>query len=140
MHVLFETFLLVGEKHGTHCGCPPNTTLAKTGEISKLKQNLLEPKESKENNDHAAKSIPNLFTKKKALILLSVMNMDINNNSIAQLKKFTIEDISLVAQLIQWKKYDHLAKVYENIGKCVKVKCENVKMCNDPSGKYFFFY
>ena len=54
------------------------------------------------------------------------MNVDINSNSIPQLEAFTIEDISLVAQLIQSKKYDYLAKVYENIGACVNVSS------NDP--------
>ena len=59
----------------------------------------------------------------KASRLLVVMNLDINSNSIAQLEAFTIEDILLVARLIQ---YDYLAKVYENIGTCVNI------LSNDP--------
>ena len=64
------------------------------------------------------------------------MNVDINSNSIAQLEAFTIEDISLVAQLIQSKKFDYLAIVYENIGTCVNISR------NDPRlglhGKWLF--
>ena len=116
-----ETTLLVGEQHGTHCGCPPKTTLAKTGEISKLRQNLLEPRNSYLDNFRASVFIPNLFTREKASTLLVVMNVDINSNSIAQLEAFTNEEILLVVQLIQSKKYDYLAKVYENIGTCVNI-------------------
>ena len=121
-----ETTLLVGEQHGTHCGCPPKTTLAKTGEISKLRQNLLEPRNSYIDNFRASVFIPNPFTREKALRLLVVVNMDINSNSIAQLEAFTNEDTFLVAQLMQSKKYDYLARVFENIGTCVNISS------NDP--------
>ena len=65
------------------------------------------------------------------------MNLDINIDSIAQLETFTIEDILLVAQLIQSKKYDYLAKVYENIGKCVNVSSNDPRL--DLHGKCLFF-
>ena len=135
-HDFIETTLFAGEKHGTYCGCPSKTTLAETGEISKLKQNLLVPRKSYLDNFKAAAFIPNRFTRQKASTLLAVMNVDINSNSIAQLQKFTFEDILLVTQLIQSKKYDYLAKEYENIGKCVNVSS------NDPRldlGKCLFF-
>ena len=55
------------------------------------------------------------------------MNVDINSNTIAKLEKYTIEDILLVAGLIQAKKYDDLSKEYENILKCVN------RSSNDPT-------
>ena len=114
-----KLYLLAGEKHGIYCGCPQKTVLVKTGEVSKLKQKLSFPRQSYIDNLRDAAFIPNTFTREKASRLLGVMNLDININTIAKLEKFTVEDILLVAQLVQSQKYDYLAKTYENIQKCV---------------------
>ena len=78
-------------------------------------------------NSRKAKSITNLFTREKASKLLVAMNLDINSNTIAILEKYTIEDILLVAGLIETKQYDDLSEDYENIQKCVS------RSNNDPA-------
>ena len=95
------------------------------------------PRKSHLDNFKAAAFIPNRFTRQKASRLLVVMNVDINSNSIAQLQKFTFEDILLVTQLIQSKKYDYLAEVFENIGKCVSVSSNDPRL--DLHGKCLLF-
>ena len=99
----------------------------KTGQVSKLKQQLSVPRKPYTVNSRKAKSITNLFTREKASKLLVAMNVDINSNTIAILEKYTIEDILLVAGLIETKQYDDLSEDYENIQKCVS------RSNNDPA-------
>ena len=99
----------------------------KTGQVSKLKQQLSVPKKSYTENFSKVASITNLFTREKASKLLVAMNVDINSNTIAVLEKYTIEDILLVAGLIQAKKYDDMSEQYDNIQKCVS------RSKNDPA-------
>ena len=122
-----ETILFAGEQHGIHCGCPAKTALVKTGQVSTLKRQLSVPRKSYIENFRKATSIANLFTREKASKLLVAMNVDINSKNIATLEKYTIEDILLVAGLIQAKKYDDLSEEYENILKCVN------RSSNDPT-------
>jgi len=126
-------FALIGEKHGIYCGCPQLTVLVKTGEISKLKQKLSFPRQSYIDNLRDAAFIQNSFTREKATRLLGVMNLDINVITIPKLEKFTVEDISLMAQLVQSQKYDYLAKTYENIQKCVNGSNNDPRL-NIPRG------
>ena len=58
------------------------------------------------------------------------MNFDINGNALAELETFTIEDIILVAQLLQSNKYDDMADIYENVKVCASYSS------NDPSLKF----
>ena len=58
------------------------------------------------------------------------MNFDINTNALAELETFTIEDVVLVAQLIQSNKYEDLAEQYEDIKVCANY------LSNDPGLKF----
>ena len=69
------------------------------------------------------------------------MNFDINNNALAKLETFTIEDIVLVIQLLQSNKYDDLADIYENVKVCASYSSNDPSLkFSDLTGNLLFFF